>query len=250
MAVSYHTDGRVARIILDLSATGGALDAAGAIALERAGELTAGSLAVVLAGPPGSFCIGEMAQVGGATFPDAIDSPGARAVRAIAALPVPTIAAIDGPAWSLGLELALACDLRVASPAASFALPALAEGVLPYAGATQRLPRLVGRAAALDLLLLGDTIDAAEARRIGLVTRITPSGQAETLALELARRIAQKAPVAVRYLREAVLHGLDLTLDQGLGLEADLYFLIQTTADRMEGIRSFLEKRTPTFTGG
>lgn len=249
MAVSHHTEGRVARMVLDLTATGGVLDAAGATALERAGELTAGALAIVLAGPPGSFCTGEALPPAGDTFLDAPDSPGARAVRAIAALPVPTIAAIDGPAWGLGLELGLACDLRVASPAASFALPAVADGTLPYAGATQRLPRLVGRAAALDLLLLGDTIDATEARRIGLVTRVAPSGQAETLALELARRIAQKAPVAVRYLREAVSQGLDLTLDQGLGLEADLYFLIQTTADRMEGIRSFLEKRTPTFTG-
>lgn len=171
-------------------------------------------------------------------------SPEVSVVEAIAALQVPTIAAIEGPAVGIGVELALACDLRIASETATFQCPEL-----PSAGGTQRLPRIVGRAHALELLLLGDAISAAEAQRIGLVSRVVPEGQALEEARQVAQRIAEKAPVAVRYLREAVQKGMDLTLDQGLRLEADLYFLLQTTADRMEGITAFLEKRSPRFRG-
>jgi enoyl-CoA hydratase/carnithine racemase len=180
-----------------------------------------------------------LAVVVAGTFPADVG-----AIDAIAALPVPTIAAIDGPLTGIGAELVLACDLRIASDSATFQFPDL-----PGAGGTQRLPRIVGRAHALELLLLGEKVSAIEAHRIGLVSRVVPKGQAFEEAQRVGERIADKAPIAVRYLREAVQKGMDLTLDQGLRLEADLYFLLQTTADRVEGIRAFLEKRPPRFIG-
>ena len=116
-------------------------------------------------------------------------------------------------------------------------------------GGTQRLPRLVGKGKALELVLAGDTIDAQEAHRIGLVNRVVPENVLEKTVMELAKDIASKSPIALRYAKEAMNAGLDLTLEQGLRLEADLYMLLHTTSDRTEGIRAFQEKRKPRFTG-
>lgn len=181
----------------------------------------------------------------------ASDSPpaGARSAAALAGLPVPSIAAVDGIAEGVGAELALACDIRVASETAGFHFQHLSRGMLPEAGGTQQLPRIAGRARALELLLLGEPLDAEGALRAGLVSRVVPPEQLLDEALKLAQRVARNAPVAVRYTREAVEKGMDLTLDQGMRLEADLSFLLQTTADRVEGIRAFLEKRPPVFRG-
>ena len=114
---------------------------------------------------------------------------------------------------------------------------------------TQRLPRIVGRGKALELILFGETIDAEEAQAIGLVSQVVEPGQLASVTDSLAQSITHKAPIALRYIKEAVNKGLDLTLDQGLRLEADLYFLLHTTTDRTEGIRAFLEKRRPRFKG-
>jgi len=171
------------------------------------------------------------------------------APRAIASLERVVIAAINGDALGEGLELALSCDIRVAADGARFCLPHTGYGLIPRGGGTQRLPRLVGRGKALEMILTAEPIDAAEAHRIGLVNRVVPSGELLGEAEEIARRVVSCGPIALRYCKEAVNKGLDLTLEQGLGLEADLYFLIQTTADRMEGIRAFLEKRPPQFKG-
>ncbi len=168
---------------------------------------------------------------------------------AVAAIDRPVIAAINGDALGWGLELALSCDIRLASHQARFGFPQVASGLIPMDGGTQRLPRIVGRSKALELILTAEIISAEEACEIGLVTKVVPQ---EKLAAEvdaLARTIAGKAPVALRYGKEAVNKGLDLTLEQGLRLEADLYFLLHTTADRTEGIKAFLEKRTPEFKG-
>jgi len=172
----------------------------------------------------------------------------ARAVAALAGLRTPTIAAIAGPAHAIGLEIALACDLRVAADA-TFAMPQLAAGTLPFCGGTQRLPRIVGRARALDLLLTGRIIDAGEAAAWGLVAR---RAAAATLAVEtaaLARDVAAGAPLAAALAKEALLAAHDLPLAEGLRLEEDLYALLQTSADRAEGIRAFLAGRTPRFAG-
>ncbi len=161
----------------------------------------------------------------------------------------PTIAAINGDAFDQGLELALACDMRVASETAHFGLTQVGTGGIPWDGGTQRLSRLVGKGKALEMILLGTIIDAAEAQKIGLVTRVTPPGELMPVALEIAETLASKGPIALRYAKEAILKGMDMTLAQGLRLEADLYFLLHTTEDRTEGINAFREKRQPRFKG-
>lgn len=176
-------------------------------------------------------------------------SPSYPVATAIANIQKPVIAAINGDALGQGLELALAADIRLCSEGAHFGFPEVAQGLIPSDGGTQRLPRIVGRGKALELILGAEIIDAEEALRIGLVSQVV---KAEALAAEtekLAQTVAAKAPIALRFIKEAINKGLDLTLEQGLRLEADLYFLLHTTADRTEGIRAFLEKRTPKFKG-
>jgi enoyl-CoA hydratase/carnithine racemase len=168
---------------------------------------------------------------------------------AIAGIDCPVIAAINGDALGQGLELTLSCDIRLASDRARFGLPHVTQGLIPMDGGTQRLPRIIGRGKALEMLLTADTIAAEEALEIGLVSRVVPPAELEGEVETLAETIAAKGPIALRYLKEAVNKGLDMTLEQGLRLEADLYFLLHTTADRTEGIRAFREKRTPRFKG-
>lgn len=161
----------------------------------------------------------------------------------------PVVAAVRGEALSAGLELALACDVRVSGQGARFGLPETALGMLPSGGGTQRLPRIVGRAKALQMVLLGEVIDAAEALRCGLVSRVVADGAVDDEALALAERIAARGPLAVRYAKEAVLRGLEMPLEQALRFETDLTVILQTTEDRAEGVRAFLEKREPHFRG-
>jgi enoyl-CoA hydratase len=161
----------------------------------------------------------------------------------------PIIAAIRGHTFGGGLELALACDIRIASRDARLGLTEVNLGIIPGGGGTQRLPRLVGRGKALELILTGARIDAEEALRIGLVERVVEPAEVVAAATELARTIAARAPVAVRYAKEAVVKGLELPLVDGLRLETDLSTLLRTTEDRLEGARAFLEKRPPRWTG-
>jgi len=163
--------------------------------------------------------------------------------------PQPIIAAIRGYALGGGLELALACDIRLASEDAQLGLTEVNLAIIPGGGGTQRLPRLVGRGRALEMILTGARIDAREAWRIGLVERLVPAADVLAAARELARTLAEKAPVALRYAKEAVVKGLELPLADGLRLENDLATLLRTTEDRVEGAKAFLEKRKPRFTG-
>ncbi len=167
----------------------------------------------------------------------------------LARLSRPVIAAVNGDAISAGLELALACDVRLASEEARFACPETGHGLIPWAGGTQRLPRIVGRGPALEMILTGEPVDAQEALRIGLVSQVVPSGRLLPEAEALAGRIADRGPIAVRYAKEAVSRGLDMTLEQALRYETDLTIILQTTDDRAEGVKAFLEKRTPRFKG-
>lgn len=167
----------------------------------------------------------------------------------IAALPAPVIAAVQGATLSAGLELALACDLRIASDDARFGLPEVSQGTLPLAGGSQRLPRIVGRAVATSMLLLGEELDAPAAYRAGLVSRVIPAKQLASEAEALAQRIAAHGPLALRYAKEAVHHGSELSLDQALRYELDLSVILQTTRDRAEGVQAFTEKRPPRFEG-
>lgn len=169
--------------------------------------------------------------------------------RSIAAIEKPVIAAINGDALGQGLELALACDIRIASKKAHFGFPNVALGLIPSDGGTQRLPRIVGRGKALEMILTAEVIDAETAVEIGLVSKTVPANSLASEVETLAKAMTTKAPIALRYIKEAVNKGLDLTMEQGLRLEADLYFLLHTTSDRTEGIKAFLQKRTPGFKG-
>ncbi len=164
-------------------------------------------------------------------------------------LAIPVIAAVNGYALGLGLAMAMACDIRIASENAQFGAPDVSRGRLPLSGISPRLARLVGRSATLDILMTAEPIDARDAHRMGLVSRVVPAENLMAEVEALAQNIAGKAPIALRYTKEAVGGGMDLTLDQGLRLEADLYFLLHTTRDRTEGVTSFREKKTPRFTG-
>ena len=168
---------------------------------------------------------------------------------ALEAMGQPVICAIHGDATGAGLELALACDVRLAAESARFSLPETGLGLLPMAGGTQRLARLAGRAEALLLILLGEEIDAAEALRIGLVSAVHPRDGLPAKAEALALRMASRGPLALRYAKEAVRRGLEQPLDQALRFETDLTVILKTTEDRAEGVRAFLEKREPKFKG-
>jgi len=202
---------------------------------------------------------GSKAFVAGADIGElaALDPIAARAMAArgqhvfdlVEQLGKPVIAAVNGYALGGGCELVLACTLRIASDAAKFGQPEINLGLIPGYGGTQRLPRLVGKGRALDLLLRGSTIDAQEALRIGLVDRVVPAGELMTSAETLADELATKAPQAVRAILEAVNRGLDLPLADGLRHEAALFGLVAATADMKEGTRAFLDKRAPVFTG-
>ena len=172
-----------------------------------------------------------------------------RVATHVANLKVPTIAAIQGRTWNQGLELALACDLRLAAEGSTFGFSCLAGGYIPWDGGSQRLPRIIGRARALELLLTGRSVSASEALEMGLVNAVTPGQTLEATAIDLGQTIAAAAPIAVRYVKEAVYKGLDMSLAQGLNLEADLSFILQTTQDRRRGIQAFLNKTKPQFTG-
>jgi len=163
--------------------------------------------------------------------------------------PQPIIAAIRGFALGGGLELALACDIRVAAEDAQLGLTEINLAIIPGGGGTQRLPRLVGRGKALEMILTGMRVPAAEALRIGLVERVVPVAELLPSAQALAKSIAEKAPIALRYAKEAVVSGLELPLTDGLRLENDLATLLRTTEDRVEGARAFVEKRKPKWAG-
>lgn len=168
----------------------------------------------------------------------------------IESLPVPTIAAINGYAYGGGLELAMACTIRVASENARMGLPETSLGILPGYGGTQRLARHVGRARAFELVLTSEKgLTATEAERIGLVNRVVPPGQALPAAIEIARKIRANGPTACRYALEAIRRGLDMPLAEGQVLEATLFGLCAATEDMKEGMTAFLEKRPARFTG-
>jgi enoyl-CoA hydratase len=163
--------------------------------------------------------------------------------------PKPVIAAVNGFALGGGCELAMACHIRIASEAAKFGQPEVKLGLIPGYGGTQRLPRLVGRGRALQLLLTGEMIDAQEAYRIGLVNRVVPAAELLPTANEMMRAILANAPIAIANLIEVVNRGYDATLEDALTLEATAFGLLAATDDKREGTRAFLEKRAARFSG-
>jgi enoyl-CoA hydratase len=172
---------------------------------------------------------------------------GHEVMRSIESCPKPVIAAVNGFALGGGCELALACDIRIASENARFGQPEVNLGIIPGFGGTQRLARLVGKGVALELILSGEMIDAAEARRIGLVNRVVPGDELLGAARALAEKIIAKGPNAVSLAKEAVVTGLELDLDRACRFEAELFGLCFSSQEQKEGMQAFLEKRPARF---
>lgn len=170
-------------------------------------------------------------------------------VEALAGVAKPMVAALNGDAFGVGLELALACDLRLAASHARFGMPQVSQALLPFGGGTQRLPRIVGQAKALEMILTGTPVDSDEAQRVGLVNEVVAENALTACVDEVLSRLLGKGPIALRLGKEAVHKAFDLSLDQGIRLEEDFYALLQTTEDRAEGVESFLRKRQPKFSG-
>ena len=171
------------------------------------------------------------------------------ALVGLEALPQPVIAALNGAALGGGLELALACDLRVAAEGIELGLPEVGLGIIPGGGGTARLPRLVGLGRAKDLVLTGRRVGTAEAIAMGLVTQAVPAAGLQQAALALAGRLARNAPISLRQAKRALDDGFDLSLERALDLENRLYQPCLPTRDRQEALRAFAEKRPPVFTG-
>lgn len=208
---------------------------------------------VVLTGDGQYFSAGadvkEMALLGKSKAPE-IQARGQALFQRLAELPCPTIAAINGLAVGGGLELALACDLRVAADSAKLGAPEVGLGLLPAYGGTQRLPRLVGPAKAMELIFTASLVPGPEALRIGLVNKVVPSGQELRAARDWAHTIAQKAPRAVAGAKRAVRVGLDTSIPEGLRAETEAFLRdVMASSDLDEGLAAFVERRPPKFTG-
>ena len=241
--VSLDKSGPLARLTLRRATVDAAMLAGLARACDEV-ESDDSVRAVILAAEGADFCRGwddSLLAGEGGPPPDAFGC--------LADLPRPVVCAVQGQALSAGLELALACDIRVAAEDATFGLPETQLGLVPMGGGSQRLPRLVGRAKALEMLLTAEPVDAQEALRIGLVSAVVPRDRLAAEAEAIAARIAERGPIAVRYAKEAISRGLGMTLEQALRYETDLTVILQTTEDRAEGVRAFLEKRKPQFKG-
>jgi enoyl-CoA hydratase len=169
--------------------------------------------------------------------------------NAIDTFPKPVIAMINGYCLGGGCEVALACDIRVASDNASLGQPEINLGIIPGGGGTQRLTRLVGEGKAMELILSGQIIDAKTALEIGLVNHVVPLAELEAKTMQIANTIAEKGPIAVRLAKEAVKIAARTNLDEGLRREVDLFALCFATEDKDEGVKAFLEKRKPVFKG-
>ena len=252
--VDYRREGGIALLTISrpeaLNALNGELLLELALALELA-EADIEVRALVITGEGRAFVAGadvaNLANLGDAFGGREASLTGQDVMNSLAALPFPTVAAINGYALGGGLELALACDLRVAAPGARLGLPEVGLGLIPGYGGTQRLPRLIGLGRALDLILTGRQLQADEALAMGLVNRVATEPLAA--ALELAGQATRNAPIALGLAKEAVIRGLDVTLNQGLEIEADLFGLATTTDDMKEGTSAFFEKRDPNFKG-
>jgi enoyl-CoA hydratase len=254
--VLVERDGAIATITINRPAVLNALNDATLGALDDAVaalDADAGVRAILLTGA------GEKAFVAGADINElaaasavtgrALARRGQAVFDRIAGASKPVIAVINGFCLGGGCELALACTFRFAADTAQIGQPEINLGIIPGYGGSQRLPRLIGRDRALDLILTGRRVPAAEALALGLVTRVHPAATLRAEALAFARELASKAPIAVRYALDAVRAGLEVPLAEALEHEAALFGLTAATEDMREGTRAFLEKRAAAFTG-
>jgi enoyl-CoA hydratase len=250
-------DGAIATITLNRPAVLNALDAALldrlAAALDEV-DADAGIRAVIVTGAgdrafAAGADIGELARLAGPAAGAALARRGQHVTRRIETLRAPVIAAVNGFALGGGCELAMACDIRIASDRARFGQPEVNLGISPGYGGTQRTTRLLGSGAAMLLCLTGELIDAAEALRIGLVQRVVPAADLPQAARAIADAIAAKAPLAVSATKRAILDGAALAIDDALALEAVHFGALVASDDFREGTAAFLAKRPPAFAG-
>ena len=205
---------------------------------------------VILTGEGRAFVAGaDISQMStmSAAEGKAFGEQGAAVFRKIEQLKVPVIAAVNGFALGGGCELAMACDIRIASAKAKFGQPEVGLGITPGFSVTQRLPRLVGMGVAKDLIYTADIIGADEAYRIGLVNKVAEPEALMDQAIEMAKKIASKAPIAVRYSKEAINRGCQVDIDTAIAIEANLFGLCFASEDQKEGMSSFLNKKAPEF---
>lgn len=257
MSISIDRKGEVAYLTLARADRGNAIDAEFIVRLWDACSAVAedaDARAVVLAADGDAFSRGWDWESLSAEGADPLEAAGVAGMLddpfgCLAELPKPVVCAVEGEAIGGGVALALACDVRVAAEGATFSLPETGMGLVPMGGATQRLVRLVGRGKATEMVLAGEPVDAAESLRIGLVGSVAARGKAREEAERIARRIAERGPLAVQYAKEALSRGIDMPLEQALRYETDLTVILQTTEDRAEGVKAFLEKRAPRFRG-
>lgn len=230
---------------------GATIEALGAQLRALAGDPALRVLVITGAGDKAFVAGADIAEFEGMTPDEAtrLARRGQAVLDTLESMPVPTIAAINGYALGGGCELALACTFRVFADTARIGLPETSLGLIPGFGGTQRLARAVGRQRALEMILTGRQVDAGEAVSLGLALRAVPAARLMDDVMALAEHLAARAPLALRYAREAVAEGLDRPLADALALEARLFGLAAATADMHEGVRAFLEKRQPTFTG-
>ena len=253
--VTFDVAHRIATITVNRPEKLNALNAATIAELDRAiDEARARDdvAAVILTGAGRAFVAGaDISEIVASNPVEARELAlrGQRMMRKFETSPKPTVAAVNGFALGGGCELAMACHIRVAAEGAKFGQPEVKLGIVPGYGGTQRLPRLVGKGRALQLLLSAEMIDAAEAYRIGLVNQVVPAGEAVAAARALLAPVLANGALAVALCLEAVDRGLDMGLDDGLAFEAGAFGLLAATADMREGMTAFLEKRAPAFTG-
>jgi enoyl-CoA hydratase/carnithine racemase len=205
---------------------------------------------IVIAGNDEVFASGaDIGALSERTFQESLGHPSAVFWRRLAACPTPLIAGVSGYALGGGCELALLCDMIVASESAVFGQPEITLGIIPGGGGTQRLARVAGKQRAMELVLTGRRFDAAEAERLGIVNKVHKKREWLEGALDFAARVAERPPIAVRLAKQAILTAEETSLSAGLETERRLYELSMATEDRVEGMRAFLEKREPRFSG-
>ena len=196
---------------------------------------------IIITGEEEHFCIGSDLQTSSYS--------NMRISNSIANITKPVIAAINGNAINQGLEISLACDIRIASKNSMLGFESLKDNIVPWDGGSQRLPRIIGLGRAMDMILTSNIINTQTAIKYGLITESIEYKKLDILALDTAKNIAQLGPIACKYAKEAIISGLDMTIGQGLKLEGDLNFILQTSSDRSEGIKSFLNKTKPHYYG-
>jgi enoyl-CoA hydratase len=254
--VLYESHGGIARLTINRPEKLNALDRQTMVEIDQVvaaagGDASVGVLIVTGAGEKAFVAGADISELASQTPVEgaAYARRGQDVLDRLERLGKPSIAAINGYALGGGLELAMACTLRLAAETAKLGQPEVALGIIPGYGGTQRLSRLVGAGRALEMLLSGDPIDAREAHRIGLVNRVVPQAELPAAADALARTLLQRGPVALRYVLQAVHEGLQMGLAEGLSTEATLFGLCCATEDMREGTRAFVEKRKPSFKG-